>query len=74
MLFSGVQVKQQLPHEGAAINTPTPNQQNKFLADFLCKSFVNLEIPYKITPVESLLSRLKFSFDEIQCFLRVSDW
>lgn len=32
LLFSGLLITEKLPCEGAAINTPTPNQQNKFLA------------------------------------------
>ena len=66
VLFSGVLIKQQLPYEGAAINTPTPNQQNKFLAGILvcARVFASLEMPYKIAPVGSLLSCLKLSFDD----------
>lgn len=64
VLFSGILIKQQLPYEGAAINTPTPNQQNKFLAGILVcvRGFASLEIPYKITPVGfiAVMSEIEF--------------
>lgn len=74
VLFSGLLIKQQLPYEGAAINT-TPNQQNKFLAGILvcARVFASLEIPYKVISVGSLLSCLKLSFDESRHFLKFSD-
>lgn len=68
MLFSGLQVKEQLPYEGATINTPTPNQQNKFLAGiFSVQEFCQLwnTIQNNSCGIIAVMSEIEFWWESV---------